>query len=721
MHNGDAVSTTALPPAFTPPPPKAEAQPIAPMAPLDDEAIFSLLGSLAEKTGRPDLVEEFRRRANASKPAPVPAAKAPAGPEPKPKDAGARTAVPPIVAEGLRLLQEGKLLEAVEKLREAIRRHPNDGVARGNLGVAHARLKQFAEAEQCFRDTLRLQPESASMYGNLGASCLDQGKLAEAEEAFREGTKRDPNRADFHRQLANVLEKQGRHAEAVDVYRTALNLEPADAEAHARLGRALNKIEKPGEAEACFREAARLRPDSAVYWKQLGASLESQSKSAEAESAYRTALTLAPNDAETHNNLGVSLASQNRLEEAEALYRKAVELAPNMAMVHNNLGHNLRMQDRLDEAAASLKEAIRLQPNYSEAHNNLGIAYLQQGRMAEAAACYEEALRIKPEYAEAHLNRALLWLTQGNLEQGWAEYEWRFKLKNRKMATPVPRWEGNELNGRTLLLQAEQGLGDTVQFIRYASLIPRGVGGTVVLECQEPLVELARTCPGIDKVVPRGEKLPNFDVISPLLSLPGIVRTTVASIPADVPYITPDPTRSEHWHAEIKGLPGRKVGIAWQGSVDHKGDRARSVPLSCFRPLASVPGIRLCSLQKGAGSEQLKDDWVAEREVVDFGSKTQPTYADTVALLRTLDLVITIDTSMAHVAGALGVPVWILLPFANDWRWLNDGEDTPWYPTMRLFRQQNRNDWDAVFQRVIAALKQWPDRLRMMPAIRKSR
>jgi hypothetical protein len=319
---------------------------------------------------------------------------------------------------------------------------------------------------------------------------------------------------------------------------------------------------------------------------------------------------------------------------------------------------------------------------------------------------YDEALRLRPDYPESHLNRSLVLLGDGDYGRGWPEYEWRWKM--RTSAQPkfgVPRWDGSRLNGRTLLLHCEQGLGDTLQFIRYASLVPRGSGGRIVLDCPPVLATLLKTCPGIDVVVPRNEKLPPLDLYIHLLSIPGLVGTTLETIPAPIPYLTVDPERVRFWRDELKALDGVRVGIVWQGSKQHKGDRQRSVPLSHFAPLAAVPGVKLCSLQKGDGSEQIAEGLAAGILSVDLGARTSAEFADVAALLTVLDLVVTVDTAVAHAAGALGVPIWVGVSFAADWRWLRGREDSPWYPTMRLFRQSTPGDWPPVFARLADALR----------------
>jgi hypothetical protein len=319
-------------------------------------------------------------------------------------------------------------------------------------------------------------------------------------------------------------------------------------------------------------------------------------------------------------------------------------------------------------------------------------------------ASYEQALRIEPDYVPARWNRALASLLLGNFEQGWVEYEWRWKRKQQPQRSfRQALWDGRELSGRTILLHAEQGLGDTLQFIRYAPLVKER-GGRVIVECQPSLLELLGSCRGIDVLEAQGSALPEFDVQAPLLSLPRILGTSLATIPANVPYVVADAELVGRCRQELEAVPGFRIGIAWQGSTMHKRDRQRSLPLGRFEPLARLPGVRLLSLQVGAGADQLRD--LGDRfPIADLGGRFDPwSLRDAAAVISVLDLVISVDSAMAHLAGALGVPIWLLLPFASDWRWLLEREDSPWYPTMRLFRQSEPGDWDGVFDRVTNAL-----------------
>jgi hypothetical protein len=293
-------------------------------------------------------------------------------------------------------------------------------------------------------------------------------------------------------------------------------------------------------------------------------------------------------------------------------------------------------------------------------------------------------------------------LLSGDFERGWAEYEWRWKTKdcprrNFSQAT----WDGQPLDGKTILLHAEQGLGDVIQVVRYAALVKRR-GGVVVVECPRPLLSLLANCEGIDRLVGRGEELPSFDVQASLLSLPGIFHTTLEDLPATIPYLFADPGLAQRWRQELDRIAGFKIGIAWQGSLQNRNDRDRSIPLDCFEPLARCSGVQLLSLQKGAGVEQLPE--VTKRfPVTELGSRLED-FMDTAAVLANLDLVVTCDTAVAHLAGALGAAVWVAIPFVPDWRWLLDRSDSPWYPTTRLFRQESRGDWQGVFQRIAVAV-----------------
>jgi len=563
-------------------------------------------------------------------------------------------------------------------------------------------------AEQLYRQVLAGDPGHAEAHNNLGTALLHQGQPEEALACYHEAIRLRPDYVDAHNNLGHALNVLGRLDEALACYREALRLRPDYAPAHFNLGNALKAQGKPAEALACFREAVRLRPDYAEAHNNLGNVLAELGKLEEALACYREAIRLRPSYADPHNNLGNALSEQGRWDEALPSLREALRLCPDFAEAHNNLGNVLFEQGRLEEAFASLREALHLQPDFAEAHNDLGNAVFALGRPEEALAYYRQAIRLRPDYPDAHLNLSMALLQRGDFEEGWREYEWRWKGKGwSPPAFAQPLWDGSALGGRTILLHAEQGLGDILQLVRYAPLV-KSRGGTVVFACRRPLLRLLAGAAGIDRLVPSDGTLPDFDVHAPLLSLPRLLGTTLASVPADVPYLKPEPELVERWGRELGPATGLRVGIAWQGNPEHRKDRLRSVPLQQFEPLARLEGVRLVSLQKGMGVEQIAE--VADRfSILDLGSRFED-FADTAAALAHLDLVVTVDSAVAHLAGALGVPVWLALPFVADWRWLLDRDDSPWYPTMRLFRQQTRGDWPGVFERLTAALRDLPVR-----------
>ncbi|HYV39538.1 MAG TPA: tetratricopeptide repeat protein, partial [Gemmataceae bacterium] len=511
-----------------------------------------------------------------------------------------------------------------------------------------------------------------------------------------------------------ALAAQEKPADAEAYYRQALRLNPKFAEAHNGLGNVLQSLERLDEAVAQIRQALQLKPDFAEAHNNLGNALLRQEKKDEAASHYREALRLRPDYGEVHNNLGALMLAMNKPEVAETHCRQALRLRPEFAEGHNNLGNALLRLGKLPEAVECFRKAVRLKPGFAEAHNNLGTAIKDLGQVEEGLAILEHALTLKPDYTEAHWNRSLAWLLQGDFERGWNEYEWRWQRPDfawRRMNKPL--WDGTEIAGRTILIQSEQGLGDTIQFIRYAKLVKER-GGTVIFECQAPLMKLLSGVEGIDRLVARGSPLPPYDFQVQLLGLPRIFHTTEATIPRQIPYLDADPALVEKWRVVSDEWQGKAdhspllVGIAWQGNPAQVADRQRSIPLAKFAAFAKIPGVQLISLQKGPGSEQLQ---AASFPVMDLGSRLDESagpFMDTAAVMKNLDLVISSDTAIPHLAGALGVPVWVALPVVPDWRWLLRREDSPWYSTMRLFRQSEFGRWEDVFERMADALQRLP-------------
>ena len=478
--------------------------------------------------------------------------------------------------------------------------------------------------------------------------------------------------ADRCRQAAIALQKQGRIDQAISLYLRALAFNPGDASAFRCLGTAYKTRKQLDLAAACFRRAVELCPAFPEAW----------------------------------NNLGNTLAEQHDDSAAAECFERAFAVQPHFAGAYFNFAQAVGRLGRFDEAIAACRRAVELSPRSAEFYNGLGMLLYDARHVDQAVEAYDQAVRLRPDFAPARYNRSHAWLLLGDYERGWPEYEWRWKLPTASLPPfPQTRWDGSCEPERTILLDAEQGLGDTIQFARYIPLVKNRVG-QVVLRCQKPLVPLLAAMPGVDRIVSQDEPTGEFDLWCPLLSLPVFFSPTLAEVPRRVPYLREDRSLSAFWQARLDRIGALRVGIHWQGNPAYPKDRFRSIPIGCFEPLARVPGVCLISLQKGSGREQLESR-ASAFSVVDLNlslDEIHGPFLDTAAILRCLDLVVTSDTSLAHLAGALGIETWLAAPSVPDWRWLLDREDSPWYPTLRLFRQSRPGEWGSVFARMAAEI-----------------
>jgi tetratricopeptide (TPR) repeat protein len=571
------------------------------------------------------------------------------------------------------LHETGKVDEALDAWQHAVQLQPADAQLHHRLALAQASHGQRREAISHFRQALQLQPDHAEALAHLGVALAEEGQRQEAIVCFQQTLQRYPTAAPNLHNLGVALAKEGRLPEAVE------NLE----------------------------RVVQLRPDSAEALYTLGSVLNQMGRTEEAIDRLRRCLQLQPQHPGACNNLGLVLTEAKQPHEAVIVLQHAVRLQPNLKEAHNNLGLAYYNLGRFAEAEASFQQALRLDSRYVEAHSNLGSVHKEQGRFQEALACYQLALWLAPDQVSTRYNRSLALLQQGNYAEGWREYEWRWQ----RPQTPPrsfrqPRWDGSILPQKTILLWSEQGLGDVIQFVRYAAVVKQRVG-RVVLYCPPPLVPLLSGCPGVDQIVAEGQVVAGFDIQAPLMSLPRLLGTTLETVPQGIPYVLVDSARVAAWRARLPGAGTLRIGIVWQGNPRHAWDRHRSAPLASWEALARVAHVTLISLQKGPGREQL--DAVRKRfDVWDLGDELDESggaFVDTAAVMASLDLVVTVDTAAAHLAGALGVPVWLALSRIADWRWLREHEDTPWYPSMRLFWQKQLGDWPAVFASMAEALR----------------
>jgi len=491
----------------------------------------------------------------------------------------------------------------------------------------------------------------------------------------------------------------------MECFEQALACKPDYAEAHYNQGVTLMQTNRLADAVTRYERALAIKPDYAEAYNGLGAVLLMQGKSTAAIACFERALAIQPDYVEAINNRGSALRHRKCYAEAVTSFDQVLAIKPDNVEALYNRGNALQGLKRHADAVASFDHALAIKPDYVEVFNNRANSLLALRRHAEALASFDQALAIKPAYAETHWNLSCLQLLLGDFDPGWKEYEWRWKTQDfasgrRDFAKPL--WLGEEsLHGRTILLHAEQGLGDTIQFVRYVPLVAAGAT-RVILELPPPLTGLLSGIKGPSLIIGRGQEPPEFDCQCPLLSLPLALKTRLETIPATIPYLSASADRVIKWQQRLPETGRRRIAIVWAGNPNFKGDHARSIGLTRFSPLFSLAGVEFISLQRDLrdGDSDILQNYP---HVIQLGDEIAD-FADTDALLALADLVITCDTSVAHLAGAMGRPTWILLSFSPDWRWLLDRDDSPWYPTIRLFRQPRIDDWESVVARLIGEL-----------------
>ncbi|MBT3904407.1 MAG: glycosyltransferase family protein [Rhodospirillaceae bacterium] len=543
--------------------------------------------------------------------------------------------------------------------------------AEGDFAEA-MRLHQAGQSEQAktyYRKVLRIQPNHSVSLHHLGVIALQSGKSEDAVDYIRKAVRAQPIYPFAHNNLGNALRNVGRLEDAEKSYNTAISQKPDYAEAH--YNRAIIKED-------------RADPEAAM-------------------AGYKQAIELKPDYTDAHVKIGVLLIAQNKYEEALACFALVLAEDPGQPAALNNQGNVFEELGRLEEALASYDLALKRNPNNADVLANKGNVLKDLRRIDEALEVYDRAVAAAPESAKALYNRGLSRLMTGRLAEGWLDYQWRWQNDTLSMSRPVddkPVWDGRDLNGKTILLYPEQGKGDAVQFARYIALIAER-GGRAVLWSSGAVLRLLSSVPGAATVCETLEEAGDYDCHASLMDLPGLFETTLETIPKTVPYISVDKDLIETWSERLGHKKDFRVGLVWAGNPEHKNDHNRSIDLELFRPLAKIKNISLYSLQVGRAEDVVG---VLGEGVTEL--KTHLTdFAETAAAIECLDLVISVDTAVAHVAGALGKPVWVLLPHVPDWRWLLDRDDSPWYPTLRLFRQGQPGDWAGVVENVMNELR----------------
>ena len=504
--------------------------------------------------------------------------------------------------------------------------------------------------------------------------------------------------------LGLSMMRLGEMEQAIDFLEMATQTAPQQRLSHHNLGIAYREHGKLDAAEAALRHAITLDPQATDSLSSLGNVLRAKKQYTEAIALHQRATSLNPNDAELWSNLGTAHQHNKQYKEAEAAFENALTLEPKRAELHYNYGNTLLADRQLENAEQAFLAALTLEPTHPKAMTNLGSALREQGKHEAAQAMFRKVLERDPDDADAHFNLALGLLYAGDFQEGFAEYEWRRHIPEIPMRRYAKaQWQGEPLPGGTLLIHAEQGFGDTIQFARFIAWAKERCG-RVLLECHAPLLELLRELEGVDELIARGATIPTFDRQTPLMSLPYLMKATAKDLAPKEPYVQAEPLLRKKWAAR-KTSKALHIGIGWQGNPSYKADFMRSAPLRHFAPLAAMEEVQLYSLQKGHGVEQMQAVPFSDRiENIAPKLDLERPFVDTAAFLSELDLVICTDTALPHLAGSLGCEVWLMLCLQPDWRWGGEGTSTPWYSKMTLFRQKAAGDWQGVMQDICSAL-----------------
>jgi tetratricopeptide (TPR) repeat protein len=634
-------------------------------------------------------------------------------PNPTPSPEPARSpASAALFAQALALHRAGRLDEAEHLYRQVLAVQPSHFDSLQLLGVISMQRGNYAKAVLEIAAALEQDPDNVPALNNRGNALNELHRFDEALASFDRALRLAPDLAETHCNRGNTLKELDRFEESLASYDRALALHPDYAAAHGNRANALNALGRHDEAAASCDRALALAPNFAEAHCNRGNALKELGRLDQAVASYDRAIALRPGYAQAYLNRGNALHELHRFDEALAGYDRALALRPDFAEAHSNRGNVLQELRRFAEALSSYDRAVLLRPDFAEAHSNRGNALKELDRFDEALASFARARSIRPQFADAHFNEALCRLLIGDLARGFEQYEWRWgteQLRGERRNFAQPQWSGAEnLAGKTVLIHAEQGFGDTLQFCRYLPRVAERAG-KVIFEVQKPLLTLMRQFAGIAQIVPRGEPLGDFDLHCPLMSLPRAFATRLDSIPAQPRYLDVPADKAAAWRERLRTHQDLRVGIAWAGSprpgLPHASrlDRQRSIAFDCLAPILKVAGCAFYSLQKGERAAAQLHASTLCHHVIDFTDELHD-FADTAALVENLDLVIAVDTSIVHLAGALGKPLWLINRHNTCWRWLRDSEDSPWYPTVRIFRQDAARSFDPVIARIATAL-----------------
>jgi tetratricopeptide (TPR) repeat protein len=597
---------------------------------------------------------------------------------------------------GIALRELRRVEEALASYDRAIALKSDYAEACYERAIALQGLERVEEALVSYDRAIAIKPDYVEAYSNRGVALQELKRLDEALASYDRAIEIKPAYAEAYSNRGNALRELNRLEEALASYDRAIAIKPDYAEAYFNRGNALRELKRMEEALASYDRAIAIKPGYAEAHSNRGSALQALKRAKEALASYDMAIAIKPDNAEAYSNRGVALQELKCAEDALASYDRAIAIKPDYAEAHSNRGNALRELKRSAEALASYDRAIAIKPDNAEAYSNRGVALQELKRLEEALASYDRAIAYKPDYAEAYLNKSLGLLLAGDLGRGWELYEWRWRYEQAARNFPQPLWLGEEdIVGKTILLHAEQGLGDTIQFCRYAKLV-KALGAKVILEAPKALLGLLNGLEGVDELMERGNALPAFDFHCPLLSLPLAFKTDLTKIPSPQPYLVASSQKLDKWAQRLGAKSKPRVGLVWSGNSAHKNDYNRSLTLQQLLP--HLPDCcEYVSLQKDVREG---DRAVLEASSVKHYAEQLEDFTDTAALCELMDLVISVDTSVGHLAGAIGKTTWILLPYSPDWRWLLNRNDSPWYGSMTLYRQDETREWPLVLKRM---------------------
>ena len=613
---------------------------------------------------------------------------------------------PSKLKKAIQLHAMGDLSGAELSYLQVISKDSRNYTALANIGGIYLAQGKWPDAEKYLKNAAKINASNPDLHYKLGVVLHQQGKLEEAIPCYQQAIQLQPNYPEAHSNLGVIYHQQGKLIDAMNAYLQAINFAPNYPDAYYNLGFVFKDQGKIPEAIQAYQKALDIQPNNPIALYNLGIVFQMQGKLEEAITAYQQALDIQPNYVVALYNLGTALQEQGLQEQAIDAYKKAIILQPNYVEAYSNLGLALKEQGKLEESIICYQKALTLRPDFPNAYHNLGLSLYEQGRLEEAITSYQKAISLRPNYAATHMALAIALLHLDYTTFGWQEYEWRFEAKGIDCNIPhIEKWDGTLKDNIDLLLIEEQGMGDVFQFMRYGSLL-KEYFPSVSIAVKKELCKLIEMTEIYDQVYPL--PLINSGIFKntkwiPLLSVPAILNLTKGKPLLDSPYIKIDLHKAEHWRKKIHITSGLVVGLNWQGNpVVEKDDfKGRSLQLAEYESLASIPGIQFVSLQKGYGSEQL-ETCTFQDKFVECQDEINQTWdwVETAAIVQNCDLIITSDTSLAHLAGGMGKATWILLKKIPDWRWGLEGEQCAWYPSARLLRQTENGNWAEVIERI---------------------